>query len=103
MSSVAVTHPARAVFARDSAATLRAQIESSLGEQLSSTLLFRERVSPPTVSTGIAALDRPYWRAAAWSSERIFRINFLRTYWRNDGSTRRSYATGGSVCIGRCQ
>jgi hypothetical protein len=57
MSSIAVTHQACAVFARDPVATLRAQIESSLGEQLSSTLLFRERVSPPTVSTGIAALD----------------------------------------------
>lgn len=57
MSSVAVTQQPRAVFARDSVATLRAQIESSLGEQLSSTLLFRERVSPPTVSTGIAAMD----------------------------------------------
>jgi hypothetical protein len=57
MSSVAVTPLARAVFARDSVSTLRAQIESSLGEQLSSTLLFRERASPPTVSTGIAALD----------------------------------------------
>jgi hypothetical protein len=57
MSSVAVTPLVRVVFARDSAAALRSQIESSLGEQLSSTLLFRERVSPPTVSTGIAALD----------------------------------------------
>jgi hypothetical protein len=57
MSSIAVSHQVRAVFAKHSAATLRAQIESSLGEQLSSTLLLRERVSPPTVSTGIAALD----------------------------------------------
>ncbi len=57
MSSVAVTPVSRAVFARDSVSALRAQIESSLGEQLSSTLLFRERASPPTISTGIAALD----------------------------------------------
>jgi hypothetical protein len=57
MSSVAVTPLARAVFARDSVSTLRAQIEFSLGEQLSSTLLFRERASTPTVSTGIAVLD----------------------------------------------
>ena len=57
MSSVAVAPMIRAVFARDSVSTLRTQIESSLGEQLSSTLLFRERASPPTVSTGIAALD----------------------------------------------
>jgi hypothetical protein len=40
-----------------SAATLRAHIESSLGERLSSTLLMRERSAPLTVSTGVAALD----------------------------------------------
>jgi len=40
-----------------SAATLRARIESSLGERLSSTLLLRERARPLTVSTGVAALD----------------------------------------------
>ncbi len=40
-----------------SAAMLRARIESSLGERFSSTLLLRERVAPPTVSTGLAALD----------------------------------------------
>ncbi|HUO61717.1 MAG TPA: hypothetical protein VMU24_13685 [Candidatus Acidoferrales bacterium] len=40
-----------------SVATLRARIESSLGERLSSTLLLRERVAPLTVSTGIEELD----------------------------------------------
>lgn len=40
-----------------SVATLRARIESSLGEQLSSTLLLRQRAAPLTVSTGVAALD----------------------------------------------
>ena len=40
-----------------SVATLRAQIESSLGEHLSSTLLLRQRAAPLTVSTGLAALD----------------------------------------------
>ena len=40
-----------------SAATLRARLESSLGEHLSSTLLLRERAAPLTVSTGLAALD----------------------------------------------
>src|SRR5271166_1582023 len=40
-----------------SAATLRARIESSLGERFSSTLLLRERVAPLTVSTGLAGLD----------------------------------------------
>ena len=40
-----------------SAATLRARLESSLGEHLSSTLLLRERATPLTVSTGLAALD----------------------------------------------
>jgi len=40
-----------------SVATLRARIESSLGEHLSSTLLLRERAAPLTVSTGVAALD----------------------------------------------
>jgi recombination protein RecA len=40
-----------------SSATLRARVESALGEQLSSTLLLRERTAPLTVSTGVAALD----------------------------------------------
>lgn len=57
MSSVAVSHLPRAVFAGESVSMVRAQIESSLGEQLSSTLLFRERATPAAVSTGIAALD----------------------------------------------
>lgn len=38
-------------------ATLRARVESTLGEQLSSTLLLREKAAPLTVSTGLAALD----------------------------------------------
>ena len=38
-------------------ATLRAQVESSLGERLSSTLLLREKAVPRTVSIGVAALD----------------------------------------------
>jgi len=38
-------------------ATLRARVESSLGERLSSTLLLREKAAPLTVSTGVAALD----------------------------------------------
>jgi hypothetical protein len=40
-----------------SAALLRARIESSLGERLSSTLLLRERAAPLMVPTGLAALD----------------------------------------------
>ncbi len=40
-----------------SSATLRASVESALGEHLSSTLLLREKVAPLTVSTGVAALD----------------------------------------------
>ena len=40
-----------------SLATLRARIESSLSEHLSSTLLLRERPAPLTVTTGVAALD----------------------------------------------
>ena len=40
-----------------STATLRAQVESALGEHLSSTLLLREKAAPLTVSTGVAALD----------------------------------------------
>jgi recombination protein RecA len=40
-----------------STATLRARVESALGEQMSSTLLLRERTAPRTVSTGVAALD----------------------------------------------
>ncbi len=39
------------------AATLRARLESSLGEHLSSTLLLRERAAPLMVLTGLAALD----------------------------------------------
>ncbi len=39
------------------AAPLRARIESSLGERLSSTLLLRERSAPAMVTSGIAALD----------------------------------------------
>jgi hypothetical protein len=38
-------------------ATLRARIESALSERLSSTLLLRQKASPLTVSTGVAALD----------------------------------------------
>jgi hypothetical protein len=40
-----------------STATLRAQVESALGERLSSTLLLREKAAPLTVSTGVAVLD----------------------------------------------
>jgi hypothetical protein len=40
-----------------SAALLRAQLESSLGERLSSTLVLRERYAPLTVPTGIPQLD----------------------------------------------
>ena len=39
------------------ATTLRARVESALGERLSSTLLLREKAAPLTVSTGVAALD----------------------------------------------
>jgi len=38
-------------------ATLRAHVESALGEHLSSTLLLREKAAPLTVSTGLPALD----------------------------------------------
>ena len=57
MSSVAINHLARAFFAADSASARRSQIESSLGERLSSTLLLRERTTPLTASTGISTLD----------------------------------------------
>ncbi len=40
-----------------SAATLRARLESSLDERLSSTLLLRERTAPVTVPFGVAAID----------------------------------------------
>ena len=40
-----------------SPAALRARVESSLGEHLSSTLLLREKAVPLMVSTGVAALD----------------------------------------------
>lgn len=39
------------------ASTLRARVESALGEQLSSALLLREKAAPLTVSTGLTALD----------------------------------------------
>ena len=40
-----------------STATIRARIESSLGERLAPTLLLRERMAPQTVPIGIAELD----------------------------------------------
>jgi hypothetical protein len=40
-----------------STTTLRSRVESALGERLSSTLLLREKATPLTVSTGVAALD----------------------------------------------
>ena len=40
-----------------STVTLRARVESTLGEHLSSTLFLREKVAPLTVSTGLALLD----------------------------------------------
>ncbi len=58
MSSVAVSPALHPAFVKDSADSLRARIESSLGEQLSSTLLLREHAAPLTVPTGIAALDQ---------------------------------------------
>jgi hypothetical protein len=39
------------------ASTLRAHVESALGEHLSSTLLLREKATPLMVSTGLTALD----------------------------------------------
>lgn len=58
MSSAAVTplNPKPALAGRSGSA-LRARLESSLNERLSSTLLLRERIAPPTVPTGIAAFD----------------------------------------------
>lgn len=40
-----------------STTTLRARVESTLGEQLSSTLLLREKTAPLTVPIGVAPLD----------------------------------------------
>src|SRR5215469_7841624 len=40
-----------------STSSLRARIESSLGQHLSSTLFLREKAAPLTVSTGVAKLD----------------------------------------------
>ena len=40
-----------------STAMLRAHVEAALGQRLSSTLLLRDKPSPLTVSTGLAALD----------------------------------------------
>jgi hypothetical protein len=40
-----------------STATLRARVESTLGERLSSTLLLPEKAAPLTVSTGVTPLD----------------------------------------------
>jgi recombination protein RecA len=40
-----------------SSATLRARVESVLGEHLSSTLLLHEKAAPLTVPTGLTALD----------------------------------------------
>src|SRR5271165_3948272 len=54
MSSVAALPT---ISARRPVSSLRAHIESSLGERLSSTLLLRERAAPLTVPIGIAPLD----------------------------------------------
>lgn len=54
MSSVAAVPT---ISVRRPASSLRAHIESSLGERLSSTLLLRERAAPLTVPIGIAPLD----------------------------------------------
>jgi recombination protein RecA len=56
MSSVAVNHAVPAAFPQLSAG-LRTRLEASLGEQLSATLLLRERAAPLTVPFAIAALD----------------------------------------------
>src|SRR5215469_15416136 len=40
-----------------STSSLRARIESSLGQHLSSTLFLREKAAPLTISTGVAKLD----------------------------------------------
>lgn len=54
MSSVAALPT---ISVRKPASGLRAHIESSLGERLSSTLLLRERAAPLTVPIGITPLD----------------------------------------------
>lgn len=54
MSSVAALPK---ISVRRPASSLRAHIESSLGERLPSTLLLRERAAPLTVPIGIASLD----------------------------------------------
>ncbi len=57
MSSVAVTPSLAPPLRSNFAQSRRAHIESSLGAQLASTLLLRERAAPLTVPFGIAALD----------------------------------------------
>src|ERR1700760_3077894 len=57
MSSVAVIPVTDPAFASGTPAILRSRLESSLGERLSSTLLLRERIAPPTSAIGIASLD----------------------------------------------
>jgi len=58
MSSVAINPAIPQPFINSSGESLRARLESSLGEQLSSTLLLRERAAPLTVPFGIASLDQ---------------------------------------------
>ena len=57
MSSVAISPSIPAAFSKN-CADLRARLESSLDEQLASTLLLRERAAPRTIPIGIAALDQ---------------------------------------------
>ena len=57
MSSVAVSPAISPAFSKN-CADLRAHLESSLDEQLASTLLLRERAAPRTVPFEIAALDQ---------------------------------------------
>lgn len=57
MSSVALIPATKTVLTASSPAALRARIESSLGEDLASTLLLREPATPLTISTGVPTLD----------------------------------------------
>lgn len=57
MSSVAAFPAPGTALAASSLANLRAQIESSLSEDLACTLLLRERATPPTISIGVPVLD----------------------------------------------
>ena len=80
-----------------SAATLRARIESSLGERLSSTLLLRERTGAADGAHRHCRTRRSHRRLAARRAQRNYWPGFLRTH-RHDDSALAAATQRQEVC-----